>query len=543
MRTLRFPCLALAVLLAVPARPEAGEPNAPAVVIRVRSLQAVASGARLLAKVAGDKDAARQFHDFLKQKLGPRGLDGVDTRRPLGLYVPDFGEKESSTTVVAVVPVTDQNAFLKTLEGFGVKTEKEGDHYRATLGELPLPVFIRFAHHYAYATPMDAAAVAKDRLIAPATLFPPKQKASISLSVRLDRIPEKYRRQMLHGLRQAMAEPDTKDDKETPAEREFRQRLGQAATRMLTAVIRDGKELTAEFDLDRKEKELRAELILTPKAHTKLAEGLADLEQASSKFPGLLSGDAAMNGLIHFTLSGKMRDALHAILKEGARQARQAVKGPKQKDQVEKLFIALGPALDTGHLDAAFSLRGPGAAGRYTLVAGARLKETGKTRQRVADLLKGLPEAGEAEVKLGEDQAATVSIRRLDLKKELDAETRKLFGKGPLYVATRPDAFFLALGEDALETLKTALAVPAGPSAPIRFEVSLRHLASFLAKDAGQRAQAEKVFAKGEEGRIRFTVEGGEALRLRFQMDLSTLRLIAALASSGEESPAPSEKK
>ncbi len=546
MRSLRFPCLALAVLLAAPARPQAGEQKAPAAVVRVRSLKAVADGVRLLAKLAGDKDTARQFNDFIKQKLGPKGLDGVDVRKPLGLYIPDFSEKEGGASLVVAVPVTDPKAFLKTLKGFGVKIKKEGDHYQATLKDFPITVFIRFAHGYAYAAPGDAAAVAKDRLLKPATLFPPNQKAGISLTVRLDRIPEATRQELLRGIRQALAAADEKtekDDKESPAQRELLRRLSETATRLLTSVIRDGKELTAEFELARKQKELRAELILTPKANTKLAEGLAELEKASSRFPGLLSGDAAVNGLIHFTLSPKLRDALHAVLKEASLQARKSAKKSREKDRIEKLFNSLVPALDTGHLDAAFSLRGPGTSGHYTLVAGARLRETEKTKQRVSDLLKDLPEAGKVQVKLGKGRATTVTVRRLDLKKELDEEGRKFFGKGPLYVAARPDAFFLAMGEDSLKTLKAALAVPEGPSAPIRFEVSLKHLASFLAKDDKQRAQAEKIFAKGEDGRIRFTVQGGAALRLRFQMDLSTLRLIAAFASSGKEPSAPEEKK
>ena len=110
-------------------------------------------------------------------------------------------------------------------------------------------------------------------------------------------------------------------------------------------------------------------------------------------------------------------------------------------------------------------------------------------------------------------------------------------------MAFRPDAFFLAMGDQGLSALKEALLSPAGPSAPLKFEVSVRRLAALASRnDKGMQKQVEKLFAPGEEGKICFTVQGGETLHLRLHLGLDTLRVLAHLWGD-QSSGAPSQKK
>src|SRR5262249_7902911 len=288
-----------------------------------------------------------------------------------------------------------------------------------------------------------------------------------------------------------------------------------------------------------KAKDLRLEIVLTPNSRTKLAEGIAALGKANSRFPGLLKGDDTANGLITLSISPGVRDALANALKEASRKAQQEIKDDTKRERVEKLFAALAPAFDTGKLDVAYSLRGPDESGQATLVAAVRLKDLKKLKAAADELLKILPEADKARVKLGVDKFGDVSIHSIDIKKELKEGARKLFGEGPLYLAARKDALFVALGKDSLKAIKAALAAKAGPTAPIRFEGSLRLLAKLAAKDKSHLDQIEKLFTEGEDAKIVFFVQGGDTFRLRFRMDLAALRAISGLAVIGRNSGSP----
>ena len=82
-----------------------------------------------------------------------------------------------------------------------------------------------------------------------------------------------------------------------------------------------------------------------------------------------------------------------------------------------------------------------------------------------------------------------------------------------------------------MAALKEALAQTPKASAPLRVELSLAPLAAAMAKDQKAAPQAAKeAFAKDKDGdKIRFTVEGGKALRLRFEMKAQVIKFFSLL--------------
>ena len=54
-----------------------------------------------------------------------------------------------------MVPVADEKAFLEFLESFNLKLQKGGDGVYSLAGQAPVPVYLRFAHKYAYITIKD----------------------------------------------------------------------------------------------------------------------------------------------------------------------------------------------------------------------------------------------------------------------------------------------------------------------------------------------------------------------------------------------------
>src|SRR5262245_45522458 len=90
MRRRWLPGAALLCLIAVPAvaYPDsvAEQAKKPGLVVRVQSIDELLANVRYLAGLVGQEEQAKQIEGFLKSMAGPKGLEGIDTKRPIGLY-------------------------------------------------------------------------------------------------------------------------------------------------------------------------------------------------------------------------------------------------------------------------------------------------------------------------------------------------------------------------------------------------------------------------------------------------------------------------
>jgi hypothetical protein len=526
-----LPLLAAFALFAAPApAPAQAKPEAPTVVIRIRSLEALFTSGQLLFDAVGKGDVLKQLDALIKSKLGPKGLAGVDTQRPLGLYA-STGKDIADLKAVLLVPITDQKAFLELLDGLNFKAEKnEEGLYTVKQNVLPLDIHFRFAHKYAYITALNPSAITKDALVTPKKLFPAKQTAALSLTLRLDRLPDTARQLILQHLHEAVDKVlAAKDKGGSAAQAAFREELVKELSRLVTSVIRDGEKLFADVDVSAKTKALTIDLGLTAKPGTALAETITKLGQDKSLFAGLMRDNAAMNLLVRYSLPDKLRAALNGLIKEATTKALAETSDPAKRKQIGKLIAALGPTFKQGELDLGFSLRGPGTGDRYTLVGGVRLKDGDKVDGALRELIKDLPESERKNIKLDVAKVGGATIHELNLGKGFDAKAKGMFGDGPLYVAFRPDAAFFALGEGGLATIKEAVAAPEGASAPLRLDLSLPRLAVVMARTPEQKKAARKLLTESEEGHVRVTLEGGQQLRLRLHVNLTVLRLLSHL--------------
>ena len=57
---------------------------------------------------------------------------------------------------------------------------------------------------------------------------------------------------------------------------------------ILDSVLKEGEEITVQFDIEPKTKQMAVELTLTPRAETKLADNIARLGQRQTLFAGVL---------------------------------------------------------------------------------------------------------------------------------------------------------------------------------------------------------------------------------------------------------------
>src|SRR5579864_1395920 len=81
-------CTALLILLAIPngARVQDNKSTPPTIVVRIRSVDTVIENVKLLVSLAGRDNIAQQIEGLIKTKVGPKGLEGIDPKRPFGGY-------------------------------------------------------------------------------------------------------------------------------------------------------------------------------------------------------------------------------------------------------------------------------------------------------------------------------------------------------------------------------------------------------------------------------------------------------------------------
>jgi hypothetical protein len=543
MRVRWFPALALLGLLvaALPVRAGDKPGTAPMVVVRFASIDTVFDNAKYLAKLVGKEEFGRQLEGILKAKTGPKGLEGVDPRRPLGFYT-KIGSDLSDVAGVVMVPISDEKGFLSLLENLNFPAKKQADdsYTIEQAGPIPVPIDFRFAHKYAYFTAINTDAISKANLIPPATVFPAQEKSMASVTVRLDQIPDVAKNIALQQIDDALGrEKEKAPPGETPKQKELREKALDHIAAEVGAVIREGRRLTAHLNIDRATKQLIADLELNAKADSKLAKEFTDLGKAQSRFGSLVRGDNAVSGLAHLALPKDLRkyftDAVEDAVKQGLAKERNEAK----REHARQLLKALEPTLQAAEVDAGFAVRGPGADKKYTLIAGFGLKDGLGVEKTVRELLKDLPPADRDLVKWDAETAGDVKIHRVDAQSKFDAQARQVFGEHPMYVAFRPDAVLLTVGEQGLQAIKEAVGAGPTAAAPVQFHLAVARLAPAFAKTPEQQDAVRKAFGTDNAGNVRVTLQGGGALTLRFAADLSILRFAGEFYTQGQARSRP----
>jgi hypothetical protein len=496
------------------AKEQAAKPGKPALLLRLAPLDQLKGDLGYLADLVGQGEKARQFVKTIDSKIGKNGLEGVDPKKPLGLYA-WVGAQGIDSQVVLLLPISDQKAFLGLLENLEIKGEKGDDGvYTANVEKVPAPVYYRFANDYVYVTARDKEVLDKDRLLAPAAVLPAGGVGLLSLTVNIDRIPNELKELALGNLDNQFADAKDKEvPNETETQKKFRMAMIDETGKAIRSLFQNGGDTSMRVDLDRKTGDLALTVSVEGKPGSSLAESFQQMGQVKSITAGLLRKDAAMNGELNVRLPEKVREQLGPVLKDLEKQALAKAADKDQRDVIASLIEAVMPTLKAAELDAAFNLNGPGADGLYTLVSGVKVKngenlEKTFRKQAVKD-----PKV----VKLDVDKAGEISIHRVTPKKT-DENARKAFGDNPMYLAFRDDVMLLAAGDKGLGALKEALTIAPTTGKVMELQVAVARLAP-LGEDKDAPKIARKVFGDDKDSdRVRVTLEGGKALKFRLSM-------------------------
>jgi hypothetical protein len=524
LRTLPFLALVLTPLVAQANGVDQPVQTPPTIVVRVASLDNLHEDLKLVAGIFGKNDLAKGVDDAIKAQLGPKGLVGVDGKRPIGFYA-RLGKDISDISGVVMVPISSDKKFKQMLEAMGWKVTVDKDGLHSVRQDLvPMDIQYRVSDKYAYVGVIGQT----DEMLKPANLVPPekifttKHQAAIALSLRIDQIPAETRDAILKSIKESFGSLAEPKDAAAKLPKSFEDTVKKEIERIFTKVLTQGEELTALIDIDRKTKKLVAELSLTAKANSELANKIKKLGQRTTLFAGVLHKDAAINGVMSFELPTGLHKAFNGLVKDAMAKVLEDTKDDGKKKQAAMLLDALTPSLKTGEIDAAFSLLGPHKGKTFTLVGGFKLKDGNKLADAVLELLKDLPEHEQKLLKLNAEQVDEVMIHRFDLNDAI-AEAKQFVGDNPLYFAFRDDAIFFAVGDQGLPAIKRAVTAAPKATPPLHFDVSGPRLGSYFYQDGAFGQKAEALLKKGKDARMAISLEGGAQLRLRFTMDLSLL--------------------
>jgi hypothetical protein len=524
-----FTLLTLIGLVAEPRpvlRAEQQSSGAPALLIRIRSIDSLIADAKWLAKLAGEEESGEQVEGLLKTFIGEKA---IDTKKPIGLYG-SVGPNGLDSALVVMVPIVEQKSFLKLLDqhNVAVKADKQDTSLHSyTAGDGAISGFIRFANGYAYVTNDKVATVEAKSILGPSAVFDPTDKAAVSMVLRIGDVPKKLKDTFLTKFKEELDKTkEQKDADETPVQAKLKAAMLDGFLQQARSLLSDGNELALRFDIDSKAGELSADLSLTSQPKSKLEATIAGL-QAKSVTAGTVGSDSAINFVVNASLSEELKKAFGPAIDEGIAAAikEQQEKKTGNPEAAEKFLKVLTPTLKAGELDFAVTMRGPSATNKYALLAGMKVRDGLAVENSFRDIVKLLKPEEQEKIKLDAEKIGTINVHRFEVTKDFDKRAREMFGEGPLFIAVKPDAVYFTVGENALDVLKEALAAKPTTASIVQLEMSLKRFAALLAVQQPEAAKAaEQVFKTGTSDKVRITLQGGKSLKARFSMQADVVR-------------------
>jgi len=504
----------------------------PAVILRAASLDQLIADLRHLFKKADREDEGVAFEKAMLARTGPKGLEGVDTKKPLGLSA-ELNVKLDQSPLFLLLPIADEPAFLKFVASLGHEPKKQADgSYRVTIEGIPFinQVMFRFAHGYVYAM---LKLTEGTKLPAAADLPKPEQalgrtQASLSLLLHLAAIPEPLRKLAVSMIGLQLSE--WKSDANGEAD-PLRDALVEDATAWMKSLLEEGQRLELHLNVDGKQEQLRLEMTGSAREGTELAKQLAQASTRQSPAVSVLAREAALTGAMQLVFPTFTNKTLLTLIDKNVNDLLDLLQA-HERETAEPLAKGLLPTLKAGSVDVAAQMRGPDKAGRYTVLLAVAVHQGKKLEAGLKESYSKLTARSQRGLKLDADKLGEIHIHRAE-QERLDATTRELLGEGPLYFALRDEVLMVAGGADALKVLKDALTTKPTTAVPLRLEMSLRALAPALAlvdaqmKDAPE--AAKKAFGSGDDRvRLEGTVSSN---RFCFKLTLptATLRFANAL--------------
>ena len=525
----------LLVLLALAASPvfaSAAEPPAPAIEVRVKAIGDLTGIIEYAGETLNQPEAGKQFAELIKTLgAGEKGLEGLDTGKPLGGYV-RISENIADSAVVVMVPVKDEDAFVGLLKNqLNVDPKKGKDGiYTIDIPQLPVgSVYFRILHGYAYATIRNVKSIDADAIIQPKDFFKAPQKSVAAAEIHWDRFPADVKKVMLGQIELQLVEM-TKDLGGSELEKQARRGLLDIGVEMIQTILNDGDTLGVMLDADPKTDAIAANIRMTAKAKTQFAKNIqswADREShaasaAVGKNPVVSLGLIAKLPSGTHEKFGKLIDTLFDDALAGAND--------EAKPLATKLVDSVSPSLKSDDLQLGLLVAKTGKDNAIRLQASMKAvkgAELEKTLKEFAPFLMG----GEATVKFDADK---VGERNIHEGSFTNLKLKDPFGHEMIWIATSDDLVALGVDEES-KPLKAFLEAKPKKLPMLALEISAAQFGQITEKDLGAEKYAgviEKVFGKaGPAGKdtLKVTVTGGGELNVKIELKGTAVKFFASV--------------
>jgi len=527
---------AVALILVVPGFARAADPkaDAPSVLVRVQSVNDLLKTVGYIGTLLPEelREPVKQVTGLVKGLIDEKkGLEGLDVKNPIGLYVTVRAEEPADSPAVVLVPVADRDTLLNALQtriGLDVK-EKDGLYEMAVPG-APTPIYFRFANGYAYvgtrSENIDPKALPK-----PADVLAGKAKQLFSATVHLDRLPKSMKDaafEAIASLEGVLAQG--RNQPPAPGETEAMKAFGNEATdqliRTLRSVVVDGEQVALHLSVDPKTEAFALAFEMTGLKGSKLARDLKSIAENTSVVAGAIGAvDANAAANISVALAPGLKKVLGPAVGDLIERAQKEAGGSGEKAVFEPLLKALAPSLKSGELDAGVALHGPDKGDHYTAVLGLKLAEGKKVEDAFRDLVKKkqLPPELAGLVVLDAERSNGTAFHLIKVSEHLDEQAHNVFGKSDAYLSFRGDMLVVGFGPQGKEAVQKALSSAPADVGVVRFKVPAARLAT--------KEQVKKVFGDQAPARdaIEFAITGGDSLKVKIGVQGNAVRLLAEI--------------
>lgn len=504
------------------------EPLKPAVEVRLVGATDLVPVIEYGGEVFGQGEQAKQFAGIITALAAdPKGLEGLDLKRPLGAYAV-LAEKVEDSTVVLMIPVADADAVVGLFTGklgLDPKKDEKTDIYSVEVPNFPATVYFRFNDGYLYATLRSADGVDKAKLIAPKTFFSDKTSGILTASVHFDRIPADLRKAVYGQLELQLKEGA--DKAADPAQKRINEFLIDAGVDAVKTLLTDGETLTAAIDVEPKSDDLKLTLNVTPKSGSTLSKTLASFADRDSiaaavaavKNPVLAAG-------INFALPPETAKKFATLAEGVAKDAVEKAKGDEQA-AMKMITDSVLPTLKAGdfQLGVVVSDAGKGKIGLTAAVKTVEGKEIEKTAKFFGQFLP----AEQGELTADMEKAGTRNVHKLKFAKTDGVP----FGSDTLWVLTDDD--LLAVHTDAkADGVKAIGTAKAAKASMLNLEMSWVRFARLTNSAEADTIKnvVNSVFESDKTDgldTLKVTGTGGKQLTLNFTLKGKALAFLAAV--------------
>jgi hypothetical protein len=520
---------ALAAIL--PTNAIAQKPTEPTIEIRLRSVNDLLNKAEYIGGLIDKEDPVKQVRGLVEQLSAEgKGLEGIDTKKPFGVYAVLTQDIQSSPVIV-MVPIADQERLLAALkERLAIVPEKvDGGALKINV-PLVNEVFLRFADGYLYAgraaKDLDAKA-----LISPKDFFAKDDGAVISVNARFDRIPAEVKTFVLGQFELKVQEGLKKDAAgKNAAQKKLEALIADAVVGSTKMLADDGKQLNIKVFVDSKTDELSFELTLTAKDGTSLAKTFAGLSGRTSLPAGIV---AAKNPVARISSKAGLPEDLKKRLAPVIDQAvKDAIDNAGDREAARRVIEPLAATAKSGNLDFAASLVGPDAKGNYAAIAAVMITDAKELEKVLRDFAAMIP-AEAVEISLDAGKVGKFALHKFNVK-AADEDFEKTFGTKTVWLAVAEDCVAVSVEPEGT-LLKAGLTAKPAQAPVLVGELALARAVPVFQKNLKPdeiKALVKDAFGGGpSEGKdtIGIAVDGGKQLTVKVKVKGKAFRLATML--------------